>query len=171
MPEGTVDHTTSESDFESLYLAHSAEVLRYALRRGASHADAEEVVEETFTICWRRLPDVPNPALPWLLAVARRVLANQRRTKGRRSALYERLAVIGRRPPPSGLEVDPDHLELKEALSSLKEQEREVLALVVWQGLTHEAAAEVLGCTRNAVTKRYLRACSRMKAQLTSRRT
>ena len=166
-----MEGTASEGYFERLYSAHSGEVLRYALRRGASYADAEEVVVETFTVCWRRLGEVPDPALPWLLGVARRVLANHWRARGRRVALHDRLAASGRRAPSSSADGDPDHVELKEALSSLKEPEREVLALVVWQGLTHEAAAAVLGCTRNAVTKRYLRACRRLKAQLSSRRT
>ena len=166
-----MDGTASEGYFERLYSAHSAEVLRYALRRGASHADAEEVVVETFTVCWRRLNEVPDPALPWLLGVARRVLANQWRAKGRRLAQQDRLAVSGRRASSNSADRDSDYPELREALSSLKEPEREVLALVVWQGLTHEAAAAVLGCTRNAVTKRYLCACRSLKAQLSSRRT
>jgi RNA polymerase sigma factor (sigma-70 family) len=166
-----VDRTTSEGYFEGLYSAHSADVLCYALRRGAGHADAEEVVEETFTVCWRRLSEVPDPALPWLLAVARRVLANHWRARSRRFALHEKLAVSERRALANTADGGRDDSELKAALSSLKEPEREVLVLVVWQGLTHEAAAAVLGCTRNAVTKRYLRACSRLKAQLSSRRT
>jgi RNA polymerase sigma-70 factor (ECF subfamily) len=165
-----VDRSASEGYFEGLYSAYSGEVLRYSLRRGATYADSEEVVVETFTICWRRLDEVPDPALPWLLAVARRVLANQWRAKARRLALHEKLALNSRSPsiPAQG---DADDLELGRALATLHDAEREVLALVVWQGLTHEGAAGVLGCSRNAVTKRYLRACRRLKAQLGSGRT
>jgi RNA polymerase sigma-70 factor, ECF subfamily len=36
---------------------------------------------------WRRLDEVPDPALPWLLGVARRVVANQRRGEQRRERL------------------------------------------------------------------------------------
>lgn len=162
---------TSDGYFERLYTAHSAEVLRYALRRGASRHDAEEVVEETFTVCWRRLDEVPECPLPWLLAVARRVLANQWRAKARRFALLEKL--VASDPPGAVGGVDPaaDYSALKKALASLPEREREVIRLVVWQGLTHEATAAVLGCSRNAVTKRYLRACRKLKAQLSSDRT
>ena len=44
-----MDRSASEGYFERLYAAHSGQVLRYALRRGATYADAEEVVLETFT--------------------------------------------------------------------------------------------------------------------------
>jgi RNA polymerase sigma-70 factor (ECF subfamily) len=166
-----VDRDARESLFESLYSAHSADVLRYALRRGVDYPDAEEVVVETFLVCWRRLGEVPDSALPWLLGVARRVLSNQWRAKGRRLALHGKLATAGHRPSLGAPDGGADPSELKTALASLRDSEREVLALVVWQGLTHEAAATVLGCTRNAVTKRYLKACRTLKAQLSSGRT
>ncbi len=47
---------------------------------------------ETFLVAWRRLDDVPADALPWLYGVARRVLANERRSAGRRAALEQRVA-------------------------------------------------------------------------------
>ncbi|WP_016825384.1 hypothetical protein [Streptomyces viridosporus] len=35
---------------------------------------ADEVVSETFTVARRRIGDIPQPPLPWLLGVARDVL-------------------------------------------------------------------------------------------------
>ena len=40
-----------------------------------------------FLTAWRRFDRVPDDALPWLLGVARRVLANARRSAARRPAL------------------------------------------------------------------------------------
>jgi RNA polymerase sigma-70 factor (ECF subfamily) len=145
---------------------HSADVMSYALRRGVDRSDAEDVVVETFLICWRRLDDVPNPPLPWLLGVARRVIANQRRAKGRRLALHKKVAMSLLRIPTAASDPPSDSHVLREALSSLREEDRDVLALVAWHGLTHEAAATVMGCTRNALTKRYLRARHNLRAQL-----
>ena len=164
--------------FRSLYSAHSADVLSYALRRGVEYPDAEEVVVDTFLVLWRRLGDVPEPALPWLLGAARRVLANQQRSRRRREALHwrivrhlldrSRLAAEG---VSSGADFPPDADRLSEALATLSDADREVVTLVVWQGLTHEAAAGVLGCTRNALTKRLLRICRDLKAQICADRT
>jgi DNA-directed RNA polymerase specialized sigma24 family protein len=66
-------------------------VRAYALRRAALDA-AQDVVADTFLVAWRRLEDVPEDALPWLYGVARRVLANQRRSAARGAALERRVA-------------------------------------------------------------------------------
>ena len=83
---------------DELFTAHAADVYAFALRR-SSPSTAEDVVSETFLVAWRRLDSVPDTPKPWLLAVARRVLANQRRSNGRQSALRSRL---GARDPDRG---------------------------------------------------------------------
>src|SRR4051812_47528934 len=60
------------------------------MRRTSPDA-AREAVSDTFLIAWRRLPDVPEAPLPWLLVVAPNVLADQRRG-GRR---YDALGAAG----------------------------------------------------------------------------
>ena len=161
-----MDGYTRESRFDSLYSAHSGEVLKYALRQGVDRADAEDVVVETFLVCWRRLDEAPEPTLPWLLGVARRVVANHRRGAKRRLALHTRIVQTLLHParPVEGGYSDPPALEA--ALASLSDGDREAISLVIWHGLTHEAAAQVIGCSRNTLTKRYLRACRKLRAQL-----
>jgi DNA-directed RNA polymerase specialized sigma24 family protein len=51
-------------------------VLRYALQH-ADPGSAEDVASETLLIAWRRLAEVPQPPLPWLLAVALDALATR----------------------------------------------------------------------------------------------
>jgi RNA polymerase sigma-70 factor (ECF subfamily) len=73
------------------------------------------------------------------------VIANQRRSARRRSALQERLArepaAAQQEPTPSGSD-DFVH----EALRRLGRQDREVLLLAEWEGLTPAQIAGVLGC-------------------------
>lgn len=75
------DPPTSSSDlarFEALFASCQRLVLAYAMRRSPNAADAEDVVAETFIVAWRKIDSVPAEPVPWLYAVARRVLANQR---------------------------------------------------------------------------------------------
>jgi len=82
---------------ETLFAEHARAVRGYAMRR-CDPAAADDVVSEVFVVACRRLDDVPgDDALPWLLACARRVLANQARSGRRQAALNDRLAGEARR--------------------------------------------------------------------------
>lgn len=85
--------------FEAAFRAHVGSVRAYALRRTAPE-DASDVVAETFAVAWRRWADAPADPLPWLLGIARRVLANARRTSSRASRVATRVAAEPREWAP-----------------------------------------------------------------------
>jgi len=167
-----MDQAEREDRLEALFSNYASDVLAYGMRRGASRVDAEDTMIETFVVCCRHLDEMPNPGLPWLIAVARRVLANQRRTKSRQSTLVEK---IGRHvvTPERGAETlaATDDEKLLSALASLNEVDRETLFLVAWEGLTHAEAAQVVGCSRSAFTRRFKHARRRLHAHLERDRT
>lgn len=144
---------------EALFNAHAGAVRAYAARR-IDAATADDVVMEVFVIACRRLDEVPRESLPWLLGCARRVLANQRRSKRRALALRERLGSI---PVPSPGAGDRGVLC---ALSTLGERDREVLLLIAWEGLSQAEVAEVLAIRRTAVAMRLHRARQRLSEAL-----
>jgi RNA polymerase sigma factor (sigma-70 family) len=149
--------------FEELYAANCGPIMGYALRRTGNPDDAADVIAETFLTAWRRLDAVPpgDEARLWLYGVARRVLANHRRGERRRLVLADRLRAeltAGYRPAHYTGEL----AEFAAAFRSLPEADREVLALVGWEGLDGGQAAAVLGCSRNAVRIRLHRARRRL---------
>jgi len=153
---------------------HSTRVLSYAYNRGASRSEAEDVVAEVFLVCWRRLDDVPDPTFPWLLGVARKVLANQRRSRNRREALQARIeqTVDLSRGDREGLFAAGDSSTgVLYALGQLNEADQEALLLVAWDGLSYREAAQVLGCTRTAFGLRLHRAKGRLLKYLETMRT
>lgn len=149
-----------EDRFEALYRAHAGAVLAYCRRRNPSAA--EDALAETFLVAWRRLDAVPNQELPWLLAVAHRVLANARRADARRAALNERAG--SQREAVDALTAPPG--PVVEALQRLAERDREVLRLHAWEGLSAVEAAEVLGCSAVAFRLRLHRARRRLERSL-----
>ena len=81
--------SSDELRFRGVYEATYRDLLAYARRRCDSHADADDLVAEVFTIAWRRLEVVPegDATRLWLFGVARNVLNNQRRS-GRRASRF-----------------------------------------------------------------------------------
>lgn len=150
--------------FERLFVQHAPAVHAYARRRAAP-ADAEEVVADTFLVAWRRLDAVPADAdaLPWLLAVARRTLANRQRGDARRQALRRRLATQSSDPAPPTADQQEKPPHLIRALAALPPAERDAITLLAWEGLAADEIAVVLGCSRAAVYLRLSRARRRLR--------
>jgi RNA polymerase sigma-70 factor (ECF subfamily) len=149
---------------EAVFEEHHRTVLAFALRRTPSEADAEDAVAGTFAIAWRRIDRLPEPdlALPWLLATARRVLANQHRGAGRRLRLGLRLNAQPRDVPALHAAETP----ALEALARMRPEDQELLRLLVWDGLSQAEAGEVLGISANAVGIRLSRARKRFAEDL-----
>jgi RNA polymerase sigma-70 factor (ECF subfamily) len=152
-----VDQDERKARLEGLFAAHSAAVLAYARRR-CDAATADDVLSEVFAIAWRRLDHVPIEAKPWLLAYARRVLANSRRGERRRVSLIRRLATVA---PRADAHV-PGSGGVVQALATLGERDREALLLVAWDGLSVEEAGLVVGCSRRTFSMRLHRARKRL---------
>jgi RNA polymerase sigma-70 factor (ECF subfamily) len=142
--------------FDQIYAQHHDAVRAY-VRRRAPEAVVDDVVSETFLVCVRKIDRVPAEPLPWLYAVARKKLANERR---RRVRVAHGQEVPAGEPTPVGDGV------LAGAFNALGERDREVLRLVAWEGLSLADAATVLGCSAVACRVRYHRAKSRLAANL-----
>jgi RNA polymerase sigma factor (sigma-70 family) len=166
-----MDLDERERRFRALYESTLLRIAAYAARRTPSPEDAADLVAEVYAVAWRRLDDLPSGegALLWLYGVARRTLANQRRSNHRRSALVTRLAV----EMNSSFRPDADsdaRLVALEALRKLNDDERELLMLVAWDGLSISQLAQLFGCSTTAIGIRLHRARRSLRTYLGDRR-
>jgi RNA polymerase sigma-70 factor (ECF subfamily) len=149
--------------FEALF-REVYEPLQWYARRRTDAATADDVVAETLTVLWRRLDDVPDGmVLPWSYGVARRCLANSRRGDARRDQLTDRL--IAERKEVA-VHDDPAADALGAAMAELPTDDRELLHLWAWEGLTPRDIAVVLGTSANAVSIRLHRAKAELRKRL-----
>jgi RNA polymerase sigma-70 factor (ECF subfamily) len=146
-------------------------MLGYALRR-CDPDTAQDVVADTFLVCWRRIDHVPADARPWLFGVARKVIANRRRGAARTQSLRARAAdtAIVAHDRDLGDKISERH-SIQATFGQLSERDRETLSLVLWDGPDHAAAARALGCTRPAFAVRLHRARRRLTARRGERDT
>ena len=155
----------AQARFEALYREHAGAVRRYVRRRSEAQA-ADDVVADVFVVAWRRLAEVPDDPLPWLLGVARRVLANRHRGQARDHALHDRIRSEAVRAPATGDPDAPAAVDIWRALAALSEHDREVLLLVAWEDLAPARAARVLGVSANTFAVRLYRARRRFARAL-----
>jgi RNA polymerase sigma-70 factor (ECF subfamily) len=156
---------TDRQRFERLYAEHFDRVAAYLIAR-TDRESAGDALARTFEIAWRRLPDVPEQPIGWLLGVARRVLAEDRRGRQRRDALLQRIATTITPAGADHAEAVARREQVLGALHELSIPQQEALLLIAWDGLSEREAAQVLGCSRGALALRVYRARRNLRATL-----
>ena len=158
--------------FSELYERHARTIYNYLFRRLADWSEAEDLTAVVFLEAFRRRSEVvvvEGKLLPWLYGIATNVLRNRRRTLWRHRDLVAQLA---RQP---GTDVTPDVAARSEAteqmrsvlkrIAALPRQQRDVIALCVWSGLSYEEAAAALGVPVGTVRSRLARARASLDSQ------
>jgi len=164
---------SAEERFRALYEAHAEKVFVYCLSRlGPGGTTPEDLTAEIFAVVWRRMDVVPSAPddRAYLYRIAYRQVKNQRRGEWRRRRRQRRLyterpaAEMGDGGPTTPADVISDRV--RAAIAQVPSAQREALLLVLWDGLTHAEAAEVLGCSANAVALRIHKARKHLVALL-----
>jgi len=165
--DGDLIVRTAEGDrdaFEQLYKRYARPVFGLALRRLGDRFRAEDAVQETFTSVWRSArtyrPD-RGAGGTWLYAVARNAIADRARARQEPAA-----------DPPDLPSTDPGPSEQAEdswvswrvhrAVAELPEQERVLLELAYWSGLSQSEVAEYLAIPLGTVKTRTRAALARL---------
>ena len=156
--------------FTTLYHDNYGMLLAYATRR-VDEPTADEVVADTFLVAWRRRDEIPEGfERAWLYGVARNTILTAKRSARRRHALNGKLLGAARTDPWTD-----DHHETSDradtllpALHALREEDREILMLVAWEGLSHAEIGEAMGISANAVAIRVHRARKRLTDRINS---
>jgi RNA polymerase sigma factor (sigma-70 family) len=155
-------------NFDRLFDAHYARLHRFASRRLGDEDAVEDVLAETFVTAWRRRADMPDPALPWLYGICVRVIATARRAQARRGRLRGRLASQPVEPARDPADILAQRSKVTAAFALLSDEQREVLRLIAWDGLTTAEAAMVLNCSAGAFRTRFHRARRELEKHLAS---
>lgn len=152
--------------FELLYHRYVRSVFGLALRRLRNRPEAEEVTQEAFTAVWRSAESYRperGSAGGWLYTVARNAIVDRARRNGRADTTAEL-------PELPSLESGPDvqaeqaytAWRVHRALEELSTNEREVIELAYWGGLSQSEMASYLGQPLGTVKTRTRSALARL---------
>jgi RNA polymerase sigma-70 factor (ECF subfamily) len=161
-------------------------------RRLQGRIDPSDVLQESYVEVARALAAyLKDPVLPFFLwlrmitgrklqALHRRHLGAKSRDAGREVSLYRgalpqassvslAAQLLGRLTTPSVAAVRAElQVRIQEALNSMDETDREVLALRHFEQLSNAEAAQVLGLSEQAASNRFVRALKCLKGILSS---
>lgn len=148
-----------------MYEQNRARVYAFAISK-AGRQLADEILSEVFMIAWRKFDAVPDPPLPWLLAVTRNVAMSQFRVAVREQSVADEMRAwlpAGELTVGDIAEDVANRIAVLTALAELPEADRELLTLVAWHGLAAKSAARVIGCSKAAFFVRLHRARRRFE--------
>jgi RNA polymerase sigma-70 factor (ECF subfamily) len=157
--------------FGEIFRRHARSVFAICYWRTGDAALAEDVTSVVFLEAWRRrnlMVLEQRSALPWLLGVANHSSRNATRSLRRYTQALRRLD--GHRAVPSDdavidrLDAEISLGVINELARDLSEQEREIVLLVFWSGLSYEATSVALGVPVGTIRSRVSR--TRRKLQL-----
>jgi len=134
---------------------HARQFLFFARQQTRCEADAEDVLQEALVETWNRTPDHAPPPLPLVYATIRRraidlARSNERRTRRELHDDPARPALFEDETEMTGMR---DLLE--SGLKGLGDDQREVVILKVWGGLSFDEVGAALDISPNTAASRY----------------
>ncbi len=158
------------SDLERLYDDHAQALFAFLLNFTRSEEDTRDLLQELFIKLARRpelLADLRAPRA-FLLRLGHNLAIDLIRRRAARGQAGDRLAA-----EPGALFAaapDPDEQAFREVLSAalgeLPPEQRAVVHLKLWEGLTFEAIAEALDIPLNTAASRYRYGLDKLRARL-----
>src|SRR5215475_3890885 len=154
--------------FEVLYGRYARPVFGLALRRLGDRGRAEDAVQETFASIWRAARSYKperGPGAPWLYAVARNAITDRGRARTEPPAEIPEQASSDPGPPERA-ESSWTAWRVHRALEGLSSNERTVVELAYWSGLSQSEIAEFLNIPLGTVKTRTRAALARLATLL-----
>ena len=142
-----------ELAFIALHKDNYPRVYSYIKRRINDPELAQELAADVFRVVWQK-PQTTGTEIAWLLTIARNLVGNAYRARDRQQALQEKLR-FATTPTAGGTD---EGSAVHEAMSALREKDRDILQLAYWDGLTMAEIAGVLQCSESAAKVRLHRA-------------
>jgi RNA polymerase sigma-70 factor, ECF subfamily len=157
-------------DVERLYDEHAQALFAFLLNLTRHEADTRDLLQELFVKLSKR-PDVLDGVRDeraFLLRLAHNLAIDLIRRRGARERHHEQLA--GETVTLFVPAAEPDERAFREALSAtlgeLPPDQRAVVHLKLWEGLTFEQIADLLGIPLNTAASRYRYGLDKLRARL-----
>jgi RNA polymerase sigma-70 factor (ECF subfamily) len=150
-------------EIQSWYEKHGAALAAYACSYGLDFASAEDVVQHVFLGLLRGAGAELRSPVAYFYSAVRNGTINFHRVRRRETSLPE-----GEQWLASSGKSREEVLAVQQALQHLPEEQREVVFLRIWSGLTFQEIANVTEQPLNTVASRFRYALDKLRERLAS---
>ena len=155
--------------FLALYERYSSRVFTLLMRMTGNRMLAEEILQEAFLRLWSRADRYAperGSVLIWILAIARHAALERLRFESHRPVLSdgnEPTPLLENLPAPDSTSEEARWHSLHLAVQSLPEEQRNVIELAYYQGMSQSEIAEVLDLPLGTVKTRLRSGMTRLR--------
>ena len=154
--------------FRAVFEALHDPLARYALQITGRRAAAQDVVQYAFAALWDMREDLdPEASLEALLyrIVRNRAYNTERNRRTRKEKQDDLRAEVRPARPDPGARMDAERLEadLRGRIEALPDRQREALTLSRFEGLSHDAIAEVMDISPRTVNNHIVTALKKLR--------
>ena len=157
-------------DLERLYDDHAQALFAFLLSFTRNEADTRDLLQELFIKLARRpgLVEAIREERAFLLRLSHNLAIDLMRRRSARQRHYEQMAaepleLFAAAPEPDGRALGKT---LSDALGELPAEQRAVVHLKLWEGLTFEQIAELLGISLNTAASRFRYGLDKLRQRL-----
>jgi len=155
---------------ECLYDEHATALYGFLLNLTRNETDTRDLLQELFIKVARQpeLLDGVRDLRSFLLRLAHNSAIDAMRRRGSREKRHEQLAaqMAGAVAPSTDPDEQAFRMALTEALGELPAEQRAVVHLKLWEGLTFEAIAALLEVPLNTAASRYRYGVDKLRERL-----
>ena len=143
---------------------------RFARALASNVHDADDLVQIAVEHAWSRAHQLRADASPasWMFGILRNAWIDECRSRARRTRLHAP-AELGETVSDPQAGPPEDLWSMQSALARLPEEQREVIALVLVEGLAYREAAQLMNVPIGTVTSRLARARAALQNMLEPR--
>lgn len=152
--------------FDDLYRLYAEKIYRFIYFKTFHRETAEDVTSDVFMKALERIGqfDVSRGIFSaWMYRIARNAVIDHYRTSHPAEGIEDGWAL----PSSTNIERDAEAVialeKVQDALRLLKPEQREIVTMRVWDGLSHKEIADILGMTESNVKQAFSRTIRKLR--------
>ncbi|MFC1951069.1 sigma-70 family RNA polymerase sigma factor [Chloroflexota bacterium] len=168
---GAVDRRHKEAMLTSCFNQYYDKIARYIYARLGDGAESEDLASEVFLKAYKSLDSFKERGIPmqaWLYKIAHNLLVDHQRKRSKMKVVHSetKLEIADDNDPMNAAFINVEYARVVESLNRLTQEQRQVIELRFFGGLTSEEVGKLMDKTSGAVRQMQSHAIKRLRLLL-----